>query len=611
MATDNPNIATLHLVEEKPPGPSRPGSPSASPARSLPDPPRRAGLGVVPVPGSARRAMSAATAAHGISEPAVLSDQDVDDAMSAIAETFSRADTNGVAVVDGWGCRLRVERGHLEVSDGFGESRRVRTYARATHGLSRLVIVAATGSVSLDAVRWCDELQVPLVILADDGRLVMSSVPKATRDARLLRAQARAADTAIGVGLARTLLAAKLAGQARNLRELLHDAAAAEHVAALADAMNAETRTERLRALEAEAAATYWQAWAGQAESVPRFASRDRSRVPAHWLTFDTRRSLLGSANGNKKAERPVNAILNYLFALVEVEATMACRRLGLLPELAVVHADTINRASLALDLIEPVRPEVEAFVLEMVAARSFRKRDFTEDRAGHVRLLAPLTHELAETMPKWAQAVAPWAERVAHTLAQDIEGKYVPRTPLTRTKGKKAQAEVKARKAMAAVASSSATRQRPTAARTKVSYSCPDCGGPVANLRRVRCDACVAADPRQTPALRANRARAISTRRQKEAAWVALNPGGSPVDPGWVAEVLRPALGKVKLSLVVKTCEVTKSTASNWRNGRTCPHEMHWKTLAELTGLDRPSRGPDRSSSVQLVSVTADRRGR
>jgi CRISPR/Cas system-associated endonuclease Cas1 len=54
------------------------------------------------------------------------------------------------------------------------------------------------------------------------------------------------------------------------------------------------------------------------------------------------------------------------------------------------------GRASFAPDLIEPVRPEVDGFVLDLLARRTFRKGEFTETADGHCRLLAPLTHELA-----------------------------------------------------------------------------------------------------------------------------------------------------------------------------------------------------------------------
>jgi hypothetical protein len=81
---------------------------------------------------------------------------------------------------------------------------------------------------------------------------------------------------------------------------------------------------------------------------------------------------------------------------------------------------------------MEPVRPEVDGFVLDMVERRTFRKAEFTETSDGHVRLLAPLTHELAETMPQWAKSLAPIAEHVAHVFGKAMDGTYSAATPLT-----------------------------------------------------------------------------------------------------------------------------------------------------------------------------------
>ena len=141
---------------------------------------------------------------------------------------------------------------------------------------------------------------------------------------------------------------------------------------------------------------------------------------------------MLASTNANRKAERPVNALLNYVYALLEAEAILACQVVGLDPGLGIVHLDARGRQSLALDIIEPVRPSVDAFVLDLLERRTFRKVEFTETEEGHCRLKAPLTHELAETMPQWARALAPIAESVAHSLGLAMAGKYVPATPLT-----------------------------------------------------------------------------------------------------------------------------------------------------------------------------------
>ena len=137
----------------------------------------------------------------------------------------------------------------------------------------------------------------------------------------------------------------------------------------------------------------------------------------------------------------------------------------------------------MALDLMEPVRPEVEAFVLAMLDGRTFRKAEFTENEEGHVRLRAPLTHELAATLSRWARSLAPVAEKVAHMVGHAMEGKYTPATPLTSAKIRSAQAIVKARKTEAVSrAARGAVKQRAFVPSPLPLYSCPRCGGALQN---------------------------------------------------------------------------------------------------------------------------------
>jgi CRISPR/Cas system-associated endonuclease Cas1 len=125
---------------------------------------------------------------------------------------------------------------------------------------------------------------------------------------------------------------------------------------------------EEVRELEAQAAACYWQAWVDHPQIGIRFARKDLGRVPEHWLRFDGRRSVLMSVNGNRRAERPANALLNFLYSLVEPEAIRACHMVGL----GLVHLDAKNRASFAPDLMEPVRPAVERYVLDLLCMRLY-----------------------------------------------------------------------------------------------------------------------------------------------------------------------------------------------------------------------------------------------
>src|SRR5215204_2873361 len=103
--------------------------------------------------------------------------------------------------------------------------------------------------------------------------------------------------------------------------------------------------------------------------------------------------------------------------AILEAEARTAILSIGLDPGMDVLHADLKARDSLALDVMEPARPEVDRFVPKLLRSHTLAAREVFETRQGVCRVLPPLTHRLAEMTPTWAKAVAPVAEAVAHKL--------------------------------------------------------------------------------------------------------------------------------------------------------------------------------------------------
>jgi CRISPR-associated protein Cas1 len=266
--------------------------------------------------------------------------EDIADSTTALAETYSRPDLGGVCVADGFGVRVIVEHGALEVHDGVGAHRRTRRYDRATHGLRRLVILNAAGMVSLDALRWCANLGIGILVLGSDGTAQLASTPRTTDDARLRRTQALAPFEPYGLDVARWLMSRKIQGQGKLALRRFGDSMTAETIGDLALATERVETIDELRQLEASAAALYFGAWSGRAECAPIFATKDRLRIPPHWSRYEGRRSVLASAASNRKAERPVNAMLNYLYSLVEAEAILACQAVGLDPGLGIVHAD-------------------------------------------------------------------------------------------------------------------------------------------------------------------------------------------------------------------------------------------------------------------------------
>jgi len=269
---------------------------------------------------------------------------------------------HGVVTLFGYGIGVRVERGHLIVEDGIGAARREVRFPRVGHGLRRLVVIGADGMVSLAALRWLADQDACFVMLDRRGSVLATTGPVRPSDARLRRAQALADESGSALRIVRELIGQKLAGQERIAREKLCNSRVAETIAKARVAVAKADSIQAIRLLESQAAGAYWSAW----HSLPvMFPRSDVRRVPEHWRSFGARRSpLTGSP---RLAVNPPNAILNYLYAVLESEARLAAAALGLDPGLGFLHKDMPTRDSLACDLMEPVRPQVDAFVLDWI----------------------------------------------------------------------------------------------------------------------------------------------------------------------------------------------------------------------------------------------------
>lgn len=500
---------------------------------------------------------------------------------------------NGIAVLNGYGVRVAVARRHLVLSDGIGRQRRNCSFAKGISRIRRLLIIAQTGSVSLEAIRWLRDAKSVLVQLDYDGSLIAESV-EGLDDARLRRAQALAFHSALRLRIAHRLLAAKIEGQLAVANSF---GLAAPIEASLSDVRQADTLGVVLRG-EAQAAEAYWDAWA----DIPvQFARRDC--VPDHWRHFRERGSPLTQRPRN--AINPANAMLNYLYALLEVETRIALRARGLDPGLGFFHADTANRASLAADVMEPVRPHVDAYLLSLLRGRTFSARDFVEMRDGTCRMAASLTRELADTMPAWARLVAPHAERLARDLLAFAKSNHTESPSLQRFVARPG-ARIKIRsKEIAAPERPKATPSIPT---SRFHNACRQCGAKLAVRKRVYCDNCLpgelqriqretaetfqAAGPVKIAAMRASgadptntlaaRKRRVATAKQQRRAIAAWHDDGSTRGVDFDRDVL-PGLQGVPVREIANAMGASISHASKVRSGHVKPHKRHWNILRSL----------------------------
>ena len=308
---------------------------------------------------------------------------------------LSQIPKHGVLTLYGFGIRVSMRSGHLCAEDGIGPERRQFRLPRVGHGLRRLVVIGSDGFISLAAIRWLADQDAAFVMLERDGRVLITTGPVRSSDARLRRAQALADQSGAALSIARELIGRKLAGQEAVVRELLLDTTTAEAIGRFRADVNTAETMDTTRRLESQAAAAYWSVWRDLPICFPKNHLR---RVPDHWRAFDTRKSQLSGSQ--RLASNPVNAILNYLYAMLESEARLAAAALGLDPGLGFIHMDAPARDSLACDLMEPIRPDVDAWLLDWITREPLRREWFFEQRDGNCRLMASFATRLAETAP-------------------------------------------------------------------------------------------------------------------------------------------------------------------------------------------------------------------
>jgi len=236
--------------------------------------------------------------------------------------------------------------------------------------------------------------------------------------------------------IARELIGQKLAAQEQLARDGLHASTAAQTIGQARFGLATSATIEAIRLLESQAAYAYWSAW----HTVPViFPKNDLRRVLDHWRTFGTRISQLSGSP--RLAVNPPDAMLNYLYALLESEARLAAAALGLDPGLGVMHVDSRTRDSLACDLMEPVRQQVDAYVLDWISREPLRREWFFEQRDGNCRLMGSFAARLSETASTWGRAAAPLAEWVSRTLWSTIPKPARQRLPATRLTQSRRQA--------------------------------------------------------------------------------------------------------------------------------------------------------------------------
>ena len=497
----------------------------------------------------------------------------------------STAPRHGVITLYGYGIQVRVERGHLLIEDGIGGDRRRFRLPRVGHGLKRVAMVGSDGMISLSALRWLSDQNVSFALLERNGKVLAVTGPVSPSDAKLRRAQALAFGSELGLKIARELITRKLLGQEEVVRDILSDSQAADEISQFrADVAHAE-RLDFLRTLEAQAAAVYWDLF----RNLPVAFPKKDPRVPEHWRTFGTRKSeLTGSP---RRAVTPTGAMLNYLYSLLEAESRLGATALGLDPGLGVLHVDTTARDSLACDLMEAVRPQVDRYVLTWILSQPLRREWFFEQRDGSCRLMASITMRLSETTQTWARAVAPVAEWVAQEFWASTRRKASKSDWLPTRLTQKRKIEARGKEFIPPLPTASHPEKvcRNCGADVHRGRHCWKCGRELARTSLIEC-AKTGRIAAQLP--RANEKRTETQREHQAAqrAWcLATQP--SWLTPQFYDKQIQPQLRSATIAKIASLLKVSDSYAADIRAGRRRPHPRHWQALAELARVSLDSK--------------------
>jgi CRISPR-associated endonuclease Cas1 len=489
---------------------------------------------------------------------------------------------SGVLTIHGFGIRVRVHSGHLEIEDGIGPERRKFRFARVGHGLKRLVLISPDGFITLEALHWLSAQDVAFSMLQRDGRVLCVTGPVHSSDARLRRAQALAGQSAVGIEVARELIDKKLTAQERVARHKLLATESADIISRYSTELpNADT-LERIRLIEARAAGVYWSLWRDLPVTFPK---KDEPRVPSHWRTFGARVSPLTMSP--RVAVNPANAMLNYLYSLLACESRLAAAALGLDPGMGVLHLDIAARDSLAYDLMEPVRATVDAFLVDWITHDLLKREWFTERPDGNCRLTASLAARLSETAPMWGRAVAPVAEWLAQKLwkspRRNSGGNQSFPTRLTQNRKRDAQG---------------GPPQPATIRLPRRENLCRDCGKPI-DPEYSHCGNCriERATKRMPDVALVGRLTAHGSQAQVKRSATQLRHGKASrawnpsTQPAWLTEQfygekVQPLLAQLSGTAIARAIGVTCAYGSRIRRGSR-PHPRHWQALAGLVGIE------------------------
>lgn len=301
---------------------------------------------------------------------------------------------------------------------------------RPLHTLQEIISFSYAGA-SPALMGACAERGIDLAFCKPSGQFLARTQGMTRGNVLLRRKQYRIADDPTACcAIARNMIYGKLYNCRRSIERTRRDHGmrvdtvrlgnASAHLRNMAGEVQSCTVPDTLRGLEGESASIY-------------FGVLDEMILnQKDVFTFETR--------NRRPPLDPVNAMLSFAYSLLEKSCAAALESVGLDAYVGFLHRDRPGRDSLALDLMEELRPcMADRFVLTLINNRVLHRSDFEWQGSGAVRMTKnaratfltswqekkkeTLTHPYLQEKVEWGMIPFVQAMLLARHLRGDLDG--------------------------------------------------------------------------------------------------------------------------------------------------------------------------------------------
>lgn len=309
----------------------------------------------------------------------------------------------------GHGVSLKIQNGALLIRDGIShtdsEPKQWRFYPGELDIPQRIILVECSGAMTMAALRWLGEQGVTVIDIDWQGRVisVIGGSGVAIDPAKYLWQVEARADAKMRLSFSADLVRRKLEASIETLEAVFENNPTRQSAIDCAykgiDQIDREKvkSTRELLGVEGAAASKYFAAWEG---IQMHWKSVKQYPVPKPWLSHSQRSSLLtGRKAKNWKADHPINAMLNYGYALLESQTRIQTVSDGFDPMAGIYHEVSEGTPSYVLDVMEPDRPRLDRIVLEFATSQTFSMKDYYLRKDGVCRLGPELSRALVQLL--------------------------------------------------------------------------------------------------------------------------------------------------------------------------------------------------------------------